>query len=125
MPKFDDNGLIAALAVDAASGEVLMLAWMNADALSLTIETGVAHFWSRSRQELWRKGETSGNELKLIELRTDCDQDAILMRVEVQGDGVACHTGEKSCFYRSIPLRKSDSAALRLTRALGVKPSAQ
>ncbi len=101
-PKFDDNGLIAGLVVDANTGDMLMLAWMNARALSLTIETGVAHFWSRSRQKLWRKGETSGNELKLIAMATDCDQDAILMRVEIQGNGVACHTGAKSCFYRTI-----------------------
>ena len=95
-PKFDSNGVLAAVATDAASGEVLMLAWMNAEALALSIETGLAHFWSRSRSKLWRKGEESGNELRVVDMRTDCDQDAIWMRVEVQGKGVACHTGARS-----------------------------
>ena len=103
-PKFDDAGLIAAIATDFESGELLMMAWMNADALSRSIETGLAHFWSRSRKSLWLKGETSGNLLRIAEMRTDCDQDTIWMRVSVEGDGVACHTGARSCFYRTIPL---------------------
>ena len=101
-PKFDANGLIPAITVDAASGEVLMLAWMNAEALEITLKTGVAHYWSRSRGKLWRKGETSGNELAIQEIRTDCDQDALVLKVKVQGDGVACHTGRTSCFYRLV-----------------------
>jgi phosphoribosyl-AMP cyclohydrolase len=103
-PKFDADGLIPAIVTDAASGEVLMLAWMNAEALSVTLETRVGHFWSRSRAKLWKKGEDSGNVLEVSELRTDCDQDAIWLKVVVAGDGVACHTGERSCFYRSLPL---------------------
>jgi phosphoribosyl-AMP cyclohydrolase len=101
-PRFDDKGLMAAIVTEAASGEVLMLAFMNEEALRLTLETGEAHFWSRSRQALWRKGETSGNGLRVVEMRTDCDQDCLLLRVEIAGDGIACHTGRKSCFYRRI-----------------------
>jgi phosphoribosyl-AMP cyclohydrolase len=103
-PKLDADGLIPAIATDAASGKVLMLAWMNAEALALSIETGLAHFWSRSRQRLWLKGEESGNRLKIAEMRVDCDQDAIWLSVEIEGRGVACHTGETSCFYRAVPL---------------------
>ena len=99
-PRFDANGLIAAVATDAATGEVLMLAWMNAEALRLTLATGTAHYWSRSRATLWKKGETSGQLQRVIELRVDCDQDAVWLRVEVAGDGGACHTGRRSCFYR-------------------------
>jgi len=102
MPKFDDDGLIVAIAVDAATSEVLMVAYMNEDALARTIATGEGWFWSRSRQELWRKGDTSGNRLTVREMRVDCDQDAILLRVEVGGNGAACHRGYRSCFYRSI-----------------------
>ena len=101
-PRFDASGLMAAIVTDAASGEVLMLAFMNDDALARTLETGEAHFWSRSRRALWRKGETSGNTLRVIEMRTDCDQDCVLLRVEVGGDKTACHTGRRSCFYRRI-----------------------
>src|SRR5687768_7883830 len=101
-PRFDAHGLIAAIVADAATGEVLMLAWMNAEALALTITTREAHFWSRSRAEIWRKGATSGNVLRVAEIRADCDQDAILLRAELTGDGVACHTGRRSCFYRAI-----------------------
>jgi phosphoribosyl-AMP cyclohydrolase len=79
-----------------------MLAWMNAEALELTLKTGQAHFWTRSRQRLWKKGEDSGNTLSVLEMRTDCDQDAIWLRVTVQGAGVACHTGQRSCFYRAL-----------------------
>ena len=114
MPKFDRDGLIVAIAVDAASGEVLMVAHMNAEALSRTIETGEAWFWSRSRQKFWRKGEESGNTVTVAELRVDCDQDAILLRVSVAGDGVACHQGYRSCFYRSVPLGETPSAATGL-----------
>lgn len=99
-PRFDANGLIAAVAQDHASGEVLMLAWMNAEALNLTLETGQATYWSRSRGKLWRKGEESGHTQRVVEARIDCDQDAVLLRVEQTG--AACHTGAKSCFYRRI-----------------------
>ena len=101
-PKFDSHGLMAAIVIDAVSGRVLMFAWMNATALSLTIEKKVAHFWSRSRNKLWLKGEESGNVLDVLEIRTDCDQDALVLRVNVRGSGVACHTGATSCFYRSL-----------------------
>ncbi|MDR3499260.1 MAG: phosphoribosyl-AMP cyclohydrolase [Parvibaculum sp.] len=106
-PKFDADGLIPVVATDAKSGEVLMFAWMNAEALEKTISTGDAWYWSRSRKALWRKGETSGQTQKVVELRIDCDQDALLMKVEVGGDGGACHVGYRSCFYRSVPLGKS------------------
>jgi phosphoribosyl-AMP cyclohydrolase len=101
-PKFDAHGLIVCVTVEAATGEILMLAYMNALALEKTIETGVAHYWSRSRNELWRKGDTSGQVQKVVEMRVDCDQDALLLRVHAGGDGKACHTGRKSCFYRSV-----------------------
>jgi phosphoribosyl-AMP cyclohydrolase len=103
-PKFDADGLIPAIVTEAGSGEVLMFAWMNEEALALTIETGIGHFWSRSRKSLWKKGAESGNLLTVVELRTDCDQDVVWVRADVQGDGVACHTGRHSCFYRSVPL---------------------
>ncbi len=99
-PRFDANGLIAAVATDAGTGEVLMLAWMNAEALRLTLDTGEAHYFSRSRQALWKKGETSGQVQKVVELRVDCDQDAVWLMVQPQGDGGACHVGFRSCFYR-------------------------
>lgn len=101
-PRFDAHGLITALAIEAGSNAVLMLAHMNAEALSLTLETGLAHYWSRSRGKIWKKGETSGEVQKVIELRIDCDQDAIVVIVEQMGRGAACHTGRKSCFYRRI-----------------------
>lgn len=99
-PRFDSNGLIAAIAQDAETGEVLMLAWMNAEALQASIETGRATYWSRSRGELWRKGDTSGHIQEIVELFTDCDQDAVLMKV--RQTGAACHTGRKGCFYRKV-----------------------
>jgi len=99
-PRFDANGLIAAIAQDHATGEVLMLAWMNAEALKLTLETGQAVYWSRSRQKLWRKGEESGHTQRVVEARIDCDQDALLLRVDQAG--AACHTGARTCFYRTI-----------------------
>ncbi len=101
-PKFDANGLIPAIVTDAESGDVLMVAWMNAQALGATLRDGVATFFSRSRGKLWRKGETSGETLKVVEARTDCDQDVIWLKVEPQGRGAACHTGRRSCFYRII-----------------------
>ncbi len=100
-PKFDANGLISAIVSDHATGEILMLAHMNAEALKLTIETGESHFWSRSRQELWHKGATSGNIQKVQEIRIDCDQDAVLLLVKIDGE-VSCHTGARSCFYRRV-----------------------
>src|SRR5665213_1572738 len=99
-PCFDANGLIAAVATHAETGEVLMVAWMNAEALRKTLETGEAHYFSRSRQALWKKGETSGQVQKVREVRVDCDQDAVSVKVWPQGDGGACHTGARSCFYR-------------------------
>ncbi|WP_294539523.1 phosphoribosyl-AMP cyclohydrolase [uncultured Rhodoblastus sp.] len=101
-PKFDAHGLIVCVTTQASSGEILMLAYMNALALERTLESGVAHYWSRSRQELWRKGDTSGQIQQVLEIRVDCDQDALLLRVDVGGDGKACHTGRKSCFYRKV-----------------------
>jgi phosphoribosyl-AMP cyclohydrolase len=104
MPKFDDGGLIPAIVTDASTGRVLMFAWMNAAALDLTIATRTAHFWTRSRNRIWKKGEDSGNTLEVVELQTDCDQDVLLLRVTVAGAGVACHTGAPSCFYRAVNL---------------------
>jgi phosphoribosyl-AMP cyclohydrolase len=101
-PRFNGEGLIAAIAVDDDDGCVLMFAWMNAEALRLTLETGVAHYYSRSRQALWKKGETSGQLQQVVEARVDCDQDAVLLRVRPQGDGGACHVGFRSCFYRVV-----------------------
>jgi phosphoribosyl-AMP cyclohydrolase len=101
-PRFDAAGLIAAVATDARTGEVLMLAWMNAEALRLTLATGEAHYFSRSRQALWRKGETSGQVQAVQEIRIDCDQDAVWLKVRAGGDGGACHTGHRSCFYRVV-----------------------
>lgn len=99
-PRFDSQGLVTAIAQDAHSLRVLMLAHMNAEALRLTLETGIAHYFSRSRGKIWKKGESSGELQKVVELRLDCDQDAVLMLVEPQGRGAACHTGRVSCFYR-------------------------
>ncbi|MFN6943107.1 MAG: phosphoribosyl-AMP cyclohydrolase, partial [Parvibaculum sp.] len=102
-PKFDGNGLITAVTTDARTGELLMVAWMNAEALARTIETGEAWYWSRSRNELWHKGDTSGQIQTVVELRTDCDQDTVWLKVEVAGDGGCCHVGYRSCFYRRVP----------------------
>jgi len=101
-PRFDAHGLIAAVTTHATTGEVLMLAWMNAEALEATLATGEAHYFSRSRNELWHKGATSGQVQIVDEIRIDCDQDAVWMKVRPQGDGGACHTGAVSCFYRAI-----------------------
>ena len=101
-PRFDANGLIAAIAQHADTGEILMFAWMNAQALRLTIDTGEAHYFSRSRNALWKKGETSGQVQTIAEIRVDCDQDAVLLKVRPQGDGGACHVGFRSCFCRVV-----------------------
>jgi phosphoribosyl-AMP cyclohydrolase len=101
-PRFDAQGLIVCVTTEAGTGRVLMVAYMNQQALEKTIETGEAHYWSRSRQSLWRKGETSGQLQRVVSLSVDCDQDALLLEVEPQGDGGACHTGRKSCFYRRL-----------------------
>ena len=101
-PRFDAAGLIAAIATHAGTGEVLMLGWMNAEALERTLATGEAHYFSRSRNELWHKGATSGQIQVIDEIRVDCDQDAVWLKVRPQGDGGACHTGAVSCFYRLI-----------------------
>jgi phosphoribosyl-AMP cyclohydrolase len=101
-PRFSTDGLIVCVTADARTGEVLMLAHMNREALDKTLATGFMHYWSRSRGCLWRKGDTSGQTQRLVELRVDCDQDALLARVEVGGDGGACHTGRRSCFYRRV-----------------------
>ena len=109
-PRFDAHGLITAIAQEAGSGRVLMVAHMNAEALRLTVATGEVHYYSRSRKALWKKGETSGEIQKLMTLATDCDQDVLLLTVEQTGRGAACHTGRKSCFYRTL-----DNGALRDT----------
>ncbi len=98
---WDAQGLVPAIAQDAATGEVLMFAWMNRESLALTAETGNATYWSRSRGRLWRKGEESGHTQKVLELRVDCDKDVVLMRVEQVG-GIACHTGRRSCFFNRL-----------------------
>jgi phosphoribosyl-AMP cyclohydrolase len=110
-PKFDANGLIVAVVTDAASGAPLMVAHMNAEALARTIETGEAWYYSRSRQALWKKGETSDHVQRVIELRVDCDQDALWLKVEQAGPG-ACHTGRRSCFYRAVPLGQKGAVRL-------------
>ena len=111
-PRFDADGLIPAITQHSETGDVLMFAWMNADALANTIETGEAWYWSRSRNELWHKGATSGQIQKITEIRTDCDQDVILLQVVPQRAG-ACHVGYNSCFFRSV--QKSESGDIRLT----------
>ncbi len=101
-PRFDAAGLIAAVTTHAETGEVLMLAWMNDEALRLTIDSGEAHYFSRSRGQLWKKGETSGQVQSVREIRIDCDQDAVWLKVIPGGDGGACHVGYRSCFYRVV-----------------------
>ena len=112
-PKFDSNGLVTAVVTDVATGDVLMLAHMNAEALALSISSGDAWYFSRSRQKLWRKGETSGNTQKIVEMRLDCDQDAVW--IKVQQHGPACHTLRKSCFYRKVNVGAKD-ASMALTK---------
>lgn len=99
--RWNADGLVPAIAQDAATGDLLMMAWMNAESLELTAEEGQAVYWSRSRGKLWRKGETSGHQQVIREIRLDCDEDVILLKVEQKG-GIACHTGRRSCFYRRL-----------------------
>ena len=113
-PRFDRDGLLPVVTTSAKTGEVLMLAHMNAEALARTVETGEAHYWSRSRGRLWRKGEESGNTQRVVEMRTDCDQDAIWLIVETAGAGAACHTGRRTCFYRAIPVGTAPGGGLSL-----------
>jgi len=120
-PRFDANGLVTAVVTDAASGELLMVAHMNAEALGKTIASGEAWYFSRSRQKLWKKGETSGHVQRVVELRVDCDQDAVWLRVEQQGAG-ACHTGRRSCFYRSVPLGQTGAVRLEFAEAKSFDP---
>ena len=103
-PRFDASGLIPCVTVEAASGDVLMVAWMNDAALKLTLESGFVHYWSRSRQSIWKKGETSGALQRVVEVRTDCDQDVLLVRAAVEARANTCHTGRETCFYRRVPL---------------------
>jgi phosphoribosyl-AMP cyclohydrolase len=111
-PRFDANGLVTAVVTDTRDGMLLMVAHMNAEALALTIETGIAHYWSRSRGNIWKKGETSGNVQYVTELRVDCDQDAVWLSVNVAGHDATCHTGRRSCFYRMVEF-KDGIATLR------------
>ncbi|HVV93990.1 MAG TPA: phosphoribosyl-AMP cyclohydrolase [Hyphomicrobiales bacterium] len=113
-PRFDRDGLVTCVVSDASSGEVVMVAHMNAEALRRTIETGEAHYWSRSRRRLWKKGEESGHVQRVVEMRVDCDQDAVWIRVETAGTGANCHTGRKSCFYRTVALG-ADGGTLAFT----------
>ena len=103
-PRFDASGLIPCVTVEAASGDVLMVAWMNDAALKLTLESGFVHYWSRSRQTIWKKGETSGALQRVVEVRTDCDQDVVLVRAAVEDRTNTCHTGRETCFYRRVPI---------------------
>ena len=112
-PRFDAAGLVTAVTVDHLSGEVLMVAHLDEEALNLTLETGYAHYYSRSRKRIWKKGESSGELQRIVEIRTDCDQDAFVLRVEQLGHGAACHTGRRSCFYRHV--EQADGEA-RLSR---------
>jgi phosphoribosyl-AMP cyclohydrolase len=114
-PNFDASGLLACVTVDAATGEVLMLAYMNEAALRRSIETRQAWYWSRSRRELWRKGASSGQTQTIVEMRVDCDQDALLLKVDVGGDGSACHTGNRSCFYRKVEIGRGLGRATTLS----------
>jgi phosphoribosyl-AMP cyclohydrolase len=115
-PQFGADGLVTAVVTDAKSGDVLMVAHMNAQALRRTIESGEAWYYSRSRKKLWKKGESSGHVQRVVELRVDCDQDALWLKVEQQGAG-ACHTGRHSCFYRAVPLGKPGSVTLEFREA--------
>jgi phosphoribosyl-AMP cyclohydrolase len=110
-PKFDADGLVTCATTDAASGELLMVAHMNAEAFARTIESGEAWYFSRSRKTLWRKGESSGHVQRVTEMRIDCDQDAVWIKVEQEGPG-ACHTGRRSCFYRAVPLGQAGAVTL-------------
>ncbi|WP_201863523.1 phosphoribosyl-AMP cyclohydrolase [Microvirga soli] len=103
-PRFGADGLVTCITTDAATGEILMVAHMSPEALAKTLETGEAWYWSRSRGELWHKGATSGQVQMVLEMRVDCDQDALLLKVKVAGDGGCCHTGRRSCFYRKVEM---------------------
>ena len=116
LPKFDASGLVTVVATDVASGDVLMVAHMNDEALRRTIESGEAWYFSRSRQSLWRKGESSGHVQRILEMRVDCDQDAVWIKVEQGGPG-ACHTGRRSCFYRAVQIGKPGAATLEFRDA--------
>lgn len=111
-PRFSADGLITAIAVDAATKQVVMVAHMNSHSLRLTLETGIAHYWSRSRNALWKKGETSGNLQKIVSMRTDCDQDVVMIEVKTADTGANCHTGRHSCFYRTVSLDDAGNAVL-------------
>ena len=111
-PRFGADGLVTCITTDAATGEILMVAHMNAEALAKTLETGEAWYWSRSRGELWHKGATSGQVQTVLEMRVDCDQDALLLKVKVAGDGGCCHTGRRSCFYRRIEVSNGEPRLL-------------
>lgn len=113
-PRFDANGTVMAITMEAGTNELLMVGVMNAEALRQTIETGYVHYWSRSRGKLWKKGETSGELQRVVEIRVDCDQDAIQVLAEQTGRGAACHTGRKSCFYRRV-MTKDGTASLEDT----------
>ncbi|MGX1199496.1 phosphoribosyl-AMP cyclohydrolase [Parvibaculum sp. MBR-TMA-1.3b-4.2] len=113
-PKFDAAGLITVVTTDAETGDILMVAYMNEEALSKTIETGEAWYWSRSRGELWHKGDTSGQIQTVVEMLTDCDQDTLQLKVNVGGDGGCCHVGYRSCFYRRVPLKGAAGKPLAL-----------
>lgn len=117
-PAFDANGLIPAIVTNRATGEIAMFAFMNAEALTRTLESGYAHFWSRSRCKLWKKGEDSGNLLRVVEIRTDCDQDVVWIIADIQGNGNACHTGERSCFYRSVEAANDTDEPFILAKSL-------
>jgi len=121
-PKFDGEGLVTCVATDAASGAVLMVAHMNAEALAKTIATGEAWYFSRSRGALWKKGETSGHTQRVVEMRIDCDQDAVWIKVEQTGG--ACHTGRRSCFYRAVPLGKAGAVVLEFRDQRVFEPKA-
>ncbi len=112
-PRFDTNGLITCITIHSVSKEVLMVAYMDRESLGKTIETSEAWYWSRSRQELWHKGATSGQVQKVVSLKVDCDQDALLMEVLVQGDGRCCHTGQRTCFYRSVIITDDNALSLK------------
>jgi len=115
-PQFGADGLVTAVVTDAKSGDVLMVAHMDAEALRRTIESGEAWYYSRSRKKLWKKGESSGHVQRVVELRVDCDQDALWLKVEQQGPGT-CHTGRRSCFYRAVPLGKGGAVTLEFRDA--------
>ena len=121
-PKFDENGLIPVIVSERATGSVLMFAYGNRQSLRATLETGYAHFWSRSRSKLWKKGEESGNLLRVSEIRTDCDQDVLLVIADLEGEGVACHTGAKSCFYRRLEPGRATDGKISLVYTAAQKP---